>query len=358
MQPNFNAWNSGNFGNIGKNWVNSTLHNSCNFNELYNFFPYTTFDCNNQVFSGDNRIGFVLETVPIVQPEDDFAIATVIEQELQGLLPEQGSIQVILFADPHIGDFLGCLKNAPNSSIMKAIANSSVANLKRTAATVGGGRYVLRNFRVFICVSQITSYNCNAIAKLNQLKNKMAQQLHNIGGLPPIVWNADNLLTTITRIINIDPEDSRGFCASYDNLHEVNRQLQEIGLRFLGTNGCEHLHLPFSKLKVKAYHADHAPDEVRSKIVKSVMLASYADFNQISCPFMVSYKINRTNSYQKINPRLSVLLFAESERDLLQYAKQLLVQLGIDSRMQLNGSEQVQLTGFIDAMPLAMANVA
>jgi hypothetical protein len=313
--------------------------------KLCDFFPYSSFDPKNKLFFHQNRVGFVLETAPISGLTGG---TKNLEKELRQLLPGKSSLQITLFADPHIGDFLDQWKHCPDNSIMKSIANSNIEHLKSTADNATSAPYVLRNFRIFICFSQTVKYTPAVTEQINRLKNTMCQRLNKVG-LLPTAWDADQLITTIDRIININPRDYRGLHTKCNNLQNIKQQIATISKEVQITAQKNYLRLQ-GGLRVKTYHAKKVPVKLRADLVTSILSARYKDFNQTPGPFMVSYKFY--NKMKLNRARLSVVLFAE--HNLLGDANQILCRLGVSKRLQFNSSNYVHLPVFINAMPMLM----
>ena len=84
-------------------WRGSEFERLCaqlmQFYPLQDLFPYESYDPEHQLFLNGDSVGFVLETPPLVGASEEM------QKELSGLfqhvLPEDSSLQVMLWADPH-----------------------------------------------------------------------------------------------------------------------------------------------------------------------------------------------------------------------------------------------------------------
>ncbi|MEI8296240.1 MAG: TraC family protein, partial [Alphaproteobacteria bacterium] len=77
--------------------------------KIGNLFPYDSFVESHELFINDSTIGFVIETQPLVGSDEKMQkeISTLFENDL----PEGSSLQVMLWADPHIGDWCNQYKS-------------------------------------------------------------------------------------------------------------------------------------------------------------------------------------------------------------------------------------------------------
>ena len=71
---------------------------------------YDGYDEQTQIFHNQDSIGFVLETLPLIGASEE--MQKEVSSLFQYILPEGSSLQVILWADPHIGDLCDSWKQA------------------------------------------------------------------------------------------------------------------------------------------------------------------------------------------------------------------------------------------------------
>src|SRR5271166_3310725 len=65
-------------------------------------FLYDSYDPQTQLFRNQDSIGFVLETLPLIGASEE--MQKEVSSLFQYILPEESTLQVVLWADPHIGD--------------------------------------------------------------------------------------------------------------------------------------------------------------------------------------------------------------------------------------------------------------
>ena len=94
----------------GSSYYNEALKGLSQFYNLSAFLPYESYDETTQIFFNQDSLGFVIETLPLVGASEEM------QREVSGLfqhvLPEESSLQIILWADPHIGDFCDAWQKA------------------------------------------------------------------------------------------------------------------------------------------------------------------------------------------------------------------------------------------------------
>lgn len=76
---------------------------------MADLFPYETYDEKTQLFRNQDSIGFVLETLPLTGASEE--MQKEVSSLFQYILPEESSLQTILWADPHIGDLCDTWKD-------------------------------------------------------------------------------------------------------------------------------------------------------------------------------------------------------------------------------------------------------
>jgi conjugal transfer ATP-binding protein TraC len=124
--------------------------------ELYHisdFLPYRWFDPDSEAFISEDSVGIIFETAPLVGNSESM------QRELSNIftqiLPEESSVQVMLYADKNIGDILNAYeeKRRDSSETMKKLAARRAQFLRKLAIGSHLSPYVLRDFR---CYTQFT----------------------------------------------------------------------------------------------------------------------------------------------------------------------------------------------------------
>src|ERR1700678_4167817 len=126
---------------------------------MADLFLYDSYDEQTQLFRNQDNIGFVLETLPLIGASEE--MQKEVSSLFQYILPEGSSLQVMLWADPHIGDLCDAWKqvrahqrHACRQPIIQRLAERRAEFLKGMAFDSPQIPYVLRNFRCFLSYSQ------------------------------------------------------------------------------------------------------------------------------------------------------------------------------------------------------------
>lgn len=103
------------------------------FHKLVDLLPYDAYDPKTKLFYSQASVGFVVETAPLVGASSEM------QREVANLfamsLPEESSLQVMLWADPHIGDQLDAYQAARSgqSTTLQYVAKERADYLKQFA---------------------------------------------------------------------------------------------------------------------------------------------------------------------------------------------------------------------------------
>ncbi len=257
------------------------------FDLIADFFPYEHYDPKYQLFFNLESIGFVLETPPLVGSSEEM------QKEISGLfqhlLPEGSSLQIMLYADPNIDGCLDRWEELRSNSIMHSIAKMRIKHLKNFAFKSPNSPYSLRNFRCLISFSQQTANNPVILENINQLKNQLKTTLEMLG-LPVAVWSAYELINTLSRIINMDPDQTEQYLKRWNNLQKISEQISEIGTHI--AVGKDLLVLNQGKINIRTYQATQMPTVWSLHAMGQLIGDEDRDFAQIPCPFIIHYGVH------------------------------------------------------------------
>ncbi len=259
-----------------------------NYHKISELFPYQSFDESSQLFFNEDSVGFVLETPPLVGSSEEM------QKEVSGLfqhsLPTESSLQVILWADPHIGHFCDTWKNARKNQLMDSVASMRAAYLENMAFHSPLSPYCLRNFRCFFSFSQRSrGNNLSDLEAINQLQNQLKTTLEMLG-LPVRVWSPDDLINTVSNIINIDPSNAKPFKRKWNRFQKISDQLQSPEANLV-VNETE-LSLQLDSIKIRTYQAVQAPQNWSLHAMGQLIGDADRDLAQIPCPFIIHYGVH------------------------------------------------------------------
>lgn len=256
--------------------------------KITDLLPYETYDDKHRLFFNKDSIGFVLETPTLVGASEEM------QKEIDGLfqntLPELSSLQVILWADPYIEELSEQWRDARKSELMKNMAERRSSYLKRMSFHSPYSPYCLRNYRCFLAYSQKNlGTNPVVLEEVLQLQNQLKTTLEMLG-LPVVVWGPEDLINTLSRILNMDPNNLKPFHRRWDQTQKIANQLgcPETNLVI----NQKDLSLRFGAIKIRSYQAVQSPRIWSLHAMGQLIGDEERDNAQIPCPFIIHYGIH------------------------------------------------------------------
>lgn len=172
------------------------------FSKFCDLLPYDAYDPKTGLFYNQESVGFVIETAPLVGASIEM------QKEVSNLfalaLPEESSLQVLLWADPHIGDQLKDYQAARKgqSATLQDMARQRAEHLKRFAYDSPFKPYSLRNLRCFFSFAKPRDTSIRSDEELcERLKDQITTTLEMLG-LPVQRLQASDLLTLVSGILD------------------------------------------------------------------------------------------------------------------------------------------------------------
>lgn len=256
--------------------------------KITDLLPYETYDEKYRLFFNKDSIGFVLETPTLVGASEEM------QKEIDGLfqntLPELSSLQVILWADPYIEELSEQWRDARKSELMKNMAERRSSYLKRMSFHSPYSPYCLRNYRCFLAYSQKNlGTNPVVLEEVLQLQNQLKTTLEMLG-LPVIVWQPSDLINTISRILNMDPNNLKPFNRRWDQTQKIANQLSCPETNLIINQ--KDLSLRFGEVKIRTYQAVQSPRIWSLHAMGQLIGDEERDNAQIPCPFIIHYGIH------------------------------------------------------------------
>lgn len=205
-----------------------TERNLRDLEEIYHlsdFLPYRWYDNETELFISEKQIGFVIETMPLVGNSENM------QKELSNIftqiLPEESSIQTILYADKNIGRILnGYVKTRDQAiPVMKTLAKRRAEHLSQLAIKSHLHPYVLRDFKCYmsVCINLKSSLK-SAIKQVKSIKTQIVATLK-VVGVDSRVMNAQDLLRFLDGIFNIDFSNTEASNKRWNKFDPINEQV-------------------------------------------------------------------------------------------------------------------------------------
>jgi len=258
--------------------------------KLGHLFPYDSFVEKYELFINDSTVGFVIETQPLVGSDEKMQkeISTLFENDL----PEGSSLQVMLWADPHIGDLCDHYKNlrSDKSNTLQEIVSRRSDFFKGLAYESAFAP--VRNFRCILSFScpfdtQKLS-NPVALEAISRLKEQICTTLEMLR-LYPRVWRPGDLLTTLSGILFLDPKTTEIPYQKWNPYQRISEQLSdpEVAMHVSQNN----LSIREGDVSICSYTITGFPQEWSLYAMHTLIGDEERDQGQIPCPFILHYGI-------------------------------------------------------------------
>ncbi len=250
-------------------------------NSLSSLFPYEQFDEKSNLFYNTNSVGFVLETVPLVGSTEEM------QRELQGIfqtiLEEGSTLQVLLWADPHIDNILdtweGAKKNASN--VIKDLASHRKEFWKKPVKGLPP-----RNYRVIISYSEKCRGTLSPVdeKRIQNIRDQIESALK-ILAVNVSIWKAVDLLSFLRGMFDIYTEGYRK--QKWNKYQSLKEQIKFPGEAVQVT----HDGLMLNNTAIRCFGVDYEPDLWSLYAMGELIGDQFRDLMQIRCPFMMHYGV-------------------------------------------------------------------
>jgi len=324
---------------------------------------YDGYDEQTQLFHNQDSIGFVLETLPLIGASEE--MQKEVSSLFQYVLPEGSSLQVILWADPHIGDLCDSWKqarmsegNSDQQSILQKLAERRSSFLKNMAFDSPQSPYVLRNFRCFLAYSQPPcGNNPMALEGVTQTLSQLKTSLEMLR-LPVTVWQPEDLINTLEGMLCLDPSQTSTHKRTWNPLDSLQSQITtaESGLVVklnsltLYNEGSRPKDSHHTSIKVKTYKIRSYPEMWSLHAMGRLIGDNERDMAQIPCPFLIHYGVHvpTQDQLQKKVTSKALYVNTQAQSPLTKYLPSLQREAGELQfvREQLDKGERIVRTHF------------
>ncbi|MDR3155769.1 MAG: type IV secretion system protein TraC [Holosporaceae bacterium] len=301
---------------------------------LSDFLPYKWYDVDSELFISDDHLGFMLETAPLVGNSESM------QKELSNIftqiLPEDSSIQAMIFADKNIGGLLERYVRSRDisSETMQLLAIRRADFLSRLALKSHFSPYVLRDFRCYMSiVLNLDAPIDFAIQKVREIKKQILATLA-IVGVASRVMNADDLIKFLDSVFNLDFTSTNPSSRKWNRFDPINEQIIAHDTDIAVEDDL--LKLRQEQTEIKTFSVSHYPPEWTLSQMSELIGDMFRDSRQFSFPFIMHYGVHipkQSNQSSKISLKASMVekqLFSpigryiadiEREHVELQYAQ-------------------------------------
>ncbi len=257
---------------------------------MSDLFPYESYDPKTQLFYNRDSIGFVLETLPLVGASEE--MQKEISSLFQYILPEGSSLQVMLWADPHIGNICDHWKNRRNHStpVLQKLAERRARFLENMAFHSNQVPYCLRNFRCFLSYSQLDpGANPIAIQAVSQLLSQIKTALEMLR-LPVFAWSPEDLINTLEGMLSLDQDQTKPRDRTWSSLDSLQSQITSAESNL--TVSYKGLSFNEGKTHFRSYRVRKYPTTWSLHAMRYLIGDDERDMAQIPCPFLIHYGVH------------------------------------------------------------------
>lgn len=308
-------------------YFESTLEDYGHQPILSTLLPYETYDEKTQLFRNRDTIGFVLETLPLTGASEE--MQKEVSSLFQYILPEESSLQILLWADPHIGDRCEAWQKARHDQvpILQKVAERRAAFLKDLAWGQPESPltpYTLRNFRCILSYSQPdpkhkgTGENRVVMEGITQILHQIKTALEMLR-LPVIVWRPEDLINTVEGMLCPDPSTTVPRNRQWNPLDSLQSQIVSAESNLvIGSQG---LSLNHGAVKVRTYKVREYPELWTLHAMGMLIGDNERDMAQIPCPFLLHYGVHvpKQDGPQKKVCSKAFYVEAQSQSPLAKY---------------------------------------
>jgi len=256
---------------------------------LSDFLPYKWYDDETGLFISEKQIGFILETMPLVGNSENM------QKELSNIftqiLPEESSIQTILYADKNIGGLLNEYVKTRDHAIpvMKTLAKRRAEHLSQLAIKSHLHPYVLRDFSCYmsVCINLKSSLKL-AIKKVQAIKSQIIATL-NVVGVDSRVVNATDLLRFLDGIFNLDFSNTEASDKKWNKFDPINEQLINHDTNIVVEKDL--LRIKGGNSEIKTFSVSKYPPEWTLFQMADLIGDLFRESRQFPCPFLMHYGV-------------------------------------------------------------------
>ncbi|MCE3230854.1 MAG: hypothetical protein K0R52_782, partial [Alphaproteobacteria bacterium] len=322
---------------------------------MADLFLYDSYDDQTQLFHNQDSIGFVLETLPLIGASEE--MQKEVSSLFQYILPEGSSLQVMLWADPHIGDLCDAWKamRVNQQPIIQKLVERRADFLKNMAFDSPQSPYVLRNFRCLLSYSQQDcGNNPVALEGVTQILSQLKTSLEMLR-LPVTVWQPEDLINTLEGMLCLDPSETSARNRSWNPFDSLQSQITSAESNLLvGSNGLVLNKEGNDSVTVRTYKVKQYPEMWSLHAMGRLIGDNERDMAQIPCPFFIHYGVHipHQEKPQKKVTSKALYVHTQSQSSLTKYLPSLQresIELTF-AREQLNKGERIVQTHFTVAL--------
>ena len=265
---------------------------------LSDFFPYKWYDETSGVYISDSGVGIIFDVWPLVGNSESM------QKELSNIftqiLPEESSVQVMLYADKNIKSDLDMYVSFRQGSghTLSTLAKRRAEYLGKLALSSDLYPYVLRDFKGYISISIKLGSNIKETIEEMIAIQKQIDATLNIVGVTHSILNPDGLLRTLDGIFNTDFASIESSQKEWNPFDELNLQIMSHDTGILVEEDL--LKLRDNTVEVKTFSVNGYPPEWTLYRMGELIGDLFRDNRQFPYPYIMHYGVHIPKQSNKI----------------------------------------------------------
>jgi conjugal transfer ATP-binding protein TraC len=274
---------------------------------LSDFLPYQWYDSESELFISEKHIGFVLETSPLVGNSE------IMQKELSNIftqiLPEDSSIQTMIYADKNIGGILDHYIETREASpeVMQTLAIRRAKYLSQLAIKSHLTPYVLRDFKCYMSVClNLNDHVSLSIKKVTEIKKQIVATL-TVVGVSNKVMNPEGLIRFLDSVFNADFSNTDVSTKKWNRFDPIKNQIISHDTDIVVEDDL--LKLRNGQTELKTFSVVNYPPEWTLSQMSELIGDMFRDTRQFPFPFIMHYGVHiykQSNDAAKISMKASM----------------------------------------------------
>lgn len=251
--------------------------------QLTSLLPYATFDSETDLFYNHDSIGFVLETEPLVGASID--IQNQIQNFFNTVMPTESALQVILYADPMIGEKTRLYQSSRDQAtpILKEMVKRRGQFFESLTYGSEYSPFTIRNFRVIWAFTYARSTRSSDVMTVRE----QLQSTLSMIGLNPFSWKPIDLLRTVDSIMHCALGQTVKRDIQWNPYQNLSDQLATLSHK---TEIAETA-ISNESMSIRTFSVAGQPDEWSLSLMGELIGSEGNDRQQIGCPFLLHYGV-------------------------------------------------------------------
>lgn len=291
-------------------WLNK--ESNCREPSVFvDYLPYRIFDESSNIFYNESSVSFCLEVTPLCGATKE--IVDTISCMITGGVPEGTSIQIYNWASPNIKkyfDIWSFPRESKGGVYSKLSQKRKEYFNKANEDSLFDYPYIIRDFRIYICVSMPCKRKSNVVTSLESLRTQLISTIKT-SGMGSRNIGANDFLNFVDELTN--PFSSKRRVKKWDNREYLNNHLSDYERTIDIDSGGLKISNGKQEKDVRVFTVFDSPDDWRQWQNQDLIGDFYSDFQRMACPFVKVFSFSYGND-ASISNGISIKLMKAIKR--------------------------------------------